>query len=121
MDFDDVATHLYADSRGDYLLRLSPLDVVDFPTNDVLAEAVVPNDSVPAGASTVTFAFSSPAAVVAGTKYALVLTRLGPDTFLWQTRGADDCLGQAFSSSDQSAPFKFIFNANFVFTVFVSS
>jgi hypothetical protein len=109
------------DSLGDYLLRLSPVDGVGFPTNDVLAEAEVANGSVPAGASTVTFPFSSPAAVVAGTRYALVLTRSGPDTFLWRSRDADDCLGRAFNSSDQSAPFETLVFFSFVFAVFVSS
>ena len=60
--------------------------------------------------------------MVAGTKYALVLLRPGQDNFSWVSRSGDVCLGQAFGSENQSAPFEVFGNGNdFVFTTFVNS
>jgi hypothetical protein len=109
-----------AGSRGEYLLRLSPVDTEGIPTSDVLAAALVENASVPDGESTVTFTFPNPAAVSAGTTYALILTRSGPNNITWLSRG-NDCIGQAFGSEDQSAPFALINELDFIYTVFVSS
>src|SRR5262245_13191561 len=96
-----------AESVGDYVLRLSPLDS-GFPTNMVLAEAVVANTSVPIGGREgvpVTFTFGTPASVAAGTQYALVLTRPAGDLLAWRGDLENPCTGRSFSSSNQTEPF----------------
>jgi hypothetical protein len=95
-----------AGSTGDFILRLSPVDGSGFPTNDVLAVTLAADASVPEDISTVTFVFGNPAAVVAGTEYALVLTRPGGD-FIGAFGQLDNpCAGQRFFSPDQTAPFQ---------------
>jgi len=107
------------DALDEWILRLSPVDGEGVPTNDVLAETVVPDTSVPLGPATaVTFEFADPPAVVAGTTYALVLTR--GEFFKWAARNGNICQGQAFSSSDQTAPFDET-DADFIYTTFVAS
>jgi hypothetical protein len=106
------------DALDDWVLRLSPVDDAGVPTNDVLAETSVPDASLPIGRSTVTFAFVNPPSVVAGTTYALVLTR--GELFNWTGRFGNPCLGVGFSSSDQTGSFTEA-SVDFVFATFVSS
>jgi hypothetical protein len=108
-----------ADSSGDFVLRLSPLDGSGIPTNDVLAEAIVADADVSEEASAVPFSFASPFSVKAGNEYALVLTR-GEGVFGWSARGGYACLGTAFQSPDQTAPFDES-GFDFIFTAFVRS
>jgi hypothetical protein len=111
-----------ADSAGDYVLRLAPVDGVGVPTNDVLAETVVANADVPANRSKVTFTFGQPASVVLGTLYALVLTRPGGDFLQWAGDTGIACAGQSFLSLDQTAPFESLNDdLDLVFKTFVSS
>jgi hypothetical protein len=105
----------------DYVLRLSPLDGFGFPTNEILAETSVANAAVPVGLSLVTFTFSRPFAVVAGTAYALVLSRPGGGNVFWHLSDGDVCPGQLFASADQTAEFLGGSNLDFIFTTFVSS
>ena len=107
------------DALDEWFLRLSPVDDAGVPTNDVLAETFVPDTSVPLGNSTVvTFDFANPPAVVAGTTYALVLTR--GEFFKWAARDGDPCQGAAFSSANQTAPFNDV-HTDYVFRTFVAS
>jgi hypothetical protein len=111
-----------AGSTGDFILRLSAVDGSGFPTNDVLAVAVAADASVPDGVSTVTFTFANPASVVAGTEYALVLTRPGGD-FIGAFGGlGNPCAGQRFFSPDQKHPFQLDSSGfDLEFTTFVRS
>jgi hypothetical protein len=121
-----VSAHLElekdAGTAGDYILQLAPVDNFGTPTNDVLARTTVANLTVPTGASTVIFDFASPFAVVAGTQYALVLTRPAAVNNFWHVLTEDPCLGGAFTSPNQTAPFtRNNANADLVFTTFVQS
>jgi hypothetical protein len=109
-------------TAGEYLLRLGPVDGSGLPTNDVLAETSVSNLSVPTGSSTVTFTFANPAAVAAGTQYALILTRPGSTHLQWDGHLGDTCAGRGFVSTDQAAPFaEEIEGLDLIFTTFVSA
>jgi hypothetical protein len=55
--------------------------------------------------ATLTFGFPNPATVVAGTQYALVLTRPGSDQLEAIGTFDNPCAGRAFSSPNQTAPF----------------
>jgi hypothetical protein len=111
-----------ASTVGDYILRLSPVDGDGVPTNDVLAATVAPSGRVPGGISSVAFTFPTPFAVMAGTKYALVLARPGQENFSWIKRGGDVCLGQGFGSESATAPFKLLpGGVDLTYTMSVSS
>jgi hypothetical protein len=117
-----LAIGKFAESAGDFVLRLTPLAGDGIPTNGVLAEATVTNAHVPVGESAVTFGFAAPAPVAAGTQYALVLTRPGGSSFAWLGRqGGSGCLGRAFTSSSQADPFAPIDNLDLHFMTFVIS
>jgi hypothetical protein len=92
-------------STGDYILRLSAVDAAGVPTNDVLAVSVVDDSRVPDIFSALTFGFADPATVIAGTEYALVLTRPGSDQLEAIGSFGNLCAGRAFSSPSQTAPF----------------
>jgi hypothetical protein len=107
-------------SNGDYVLRLSPVDGAEVPTNTVLAETSVANANVPVGESTVSFSFAAPFSIVSGTPYAVVLTRPGDDSFGWRFRNENPCAGRSFISTSQTGPFT-TDNDDFIFATFVSS
>jgi hypothetical protein len=121
----DLVLVKQAGASGDYILRLSPVDGAGVPTNIVLATAVIANAAVPAEAeTTVRFSFASPAAVEAGTDFALVLSRPGTTDLRWEGRNsAKACPGAgiAFLSQDQSGPFDDIPFHTFILTTFVRS
>jgi hypothetical protein len=97
-----------AGSDGDYVLRLSPLDA-GFPTNAVLAQTSVANANVPSGGpegAPVTFTFGTPASVVAGTQYALMLTRPGGGLLQWRGDSSNPCTGRSFFSPNQTESFQ---------------
>lgn len=106
------------DALDEWILRLSPVDDAGVPSNRVLAETTIPDASVPIGRATVTFAFAKPFSVVAGTTYALVLTR--GEFFSWTVRNGILCPGLSFTSSTQTGPF-FVADNQFIFTTFVAS
>ncbi len=113
---------LPGEPAGDFVLRLSPVaksGEVNAPTNEVLAETSLADGVVPAGESTVTFSFAAPFPVVAGTEYALVLTRPGGGQFAWLGHG-DSCPGQAFAGPDQSGSF-IDTDIDLIFSTFVRS
>jgi hypothetical protein len=111
-----------AGTNGEYIVRLSPVDPSGFPTNAVLAETSVSNLSVPTGPSIVAFNFANPASVVAGTEYALVLTRPGSTHLQWEGNLGDSCSGGAFVSTDQTTAFiQPSESIDLIVTTFVSS
>ncbi len=111
-----------AGTSGDYFLQLAPVDAFGVPTNAVLADAAVASAQVPDGASTVRFPFPQPARLVAGDRYALVLSRpgVGPQ---WDARSDDGCAGgSAFVSADLTASFQALSPTfDFIFATFVRS
>jgi hypothetical protein len=110
---------------GSFVLRLAPLDGSDVPTNAVLAETAVASSSVPDGKSIITFTFAHPFPVVAGTRYALVLTRPEGGLFFWGGDNDLGCAGQCFLDPDQPEqmlPFEAcVFPTDLIFTTFVRS
>jgi hypothetical protein len=105
----------------DYDLRLSSVDSGGFPTNEILAQSAVAATAVPVGISLVTFTFSRPFAVVAGTRYALLLTRPGGGNIFWYMAVGDACPGNLAASANQTAEFITDTNLDYIFTTFVSS
>jgi hypothetical protein len=110
-------------STGDYVLQLGTVDVAGVPTNAVLATTSVANTAKPPGTSLVAFTFASPASVVAGTTYALILSRPGSDDLVWFGHRGNTCSGRAFESANLTAPFEeaIVPDLDFSFTTFVSS
>jgi hypothetical protein len=106
--------------EGDYVLRLSPLNVAGLPTNTVLVETMVAGAIVPVGESSVSFAFATPFSLVAGTQYALILTRPGGDGFKWLVNDDDLCAGQSFVALSQTGQFTEL-TGDFIFTTFISA
>jgi hypothetical protein len=86
-------------TTGDYILHLGAVNPSGIPTNDVLAESVVANARVPDFSAPLTFGFANPATVVAGTAYALVLTRPGSTQLEGLGSFGNPCAGRAFTSS----------------------
>jgi hypothetical protein len=82
-----------AGSPGDYRMDLNATDGSGAPTNTMLASTTIPDASVPAGVSTITGVFASPAQVTAGQQYALVITRPGSSTLTVATRMGNPCPG----------------------------
>lgn len=110
-------------SQGDYFLHLAPLDAFGFPTNGALAAT---SDRVAQGpdgeAAVQVFTFAQPATVVAGTPYALVLSRPEVGIVGWRGQLDNGCAGRAFSSGSRTGPFVGVGqNIDLVFTVFVRS
>jgi hypothetical protein len=118
----DLPGHKLAGSGGAYILRLSPVDGAGVPTNTILASASMPNLSVPDGNTTLTFTFADPASVVAGTQYALVLTRPNSNQMAWRGHVGDTCSGSHFYSLSQTAAFyESVTTLDLNFTTFVTS
>lgn len=115
----EIPVDKFENAVDEWILRLSPVDAAGLPTNEILADSVVPDANVPLGdATVVAFEFASPFSVVSGTAYALVLTR--GEFFFWSKRDGDNCPGSAFFSSDQIDPF-IETDGEFVYTTFVAS
>jgi hypothetical protein len=106
---------------GELVLRLAPLDSAGLPTNNVLSEAVVAVADLPKEPATIRFEFSNPFRVVAGTEYALVLTRFAGGGFAWNGQSGNPCSGRSLGSADQTAPFTETEGLDLIFTTFVRS
>jgi hypothetical protein len=88
------------DPSSDFLVQLLLTDSNGAPAIDVLAQASVPNASVPMGMATLDVSFSPAPDVVAGHPYAVLIGRPGTfTTFQPHTVSGDRCAGQAFWSS----------------------
>jgi hypothetical protein len=88
------------DPSNDFLVQLLLTDKNGAPAADVLAQASVPNASVPVGSATLDVTFSPAPDVVGGHPYAVLIGRPGTFTsFQPHTRSGDQCGGAAFWSS----------------------
>ena len=117
----DLLLTIPTGSPDDFVLHLAPLDAFGFPTNQVLAATSLAAEPSPTGDATVQmFTFQQPASVVAGTTYALVLSRPEVGVEAWQGHFGNACPGRAFTSIDRTAPFtKVGFAADLIFATFV--
>jgi len=105
---------------GDWVMQIVDTDATGLPVNSALASTTIPDATVPDGDSTITGTFAPGAAVVAGHRYALVVTRPGASKLSWNQRSGNPCPGQEFLSMSQTGSWA----ANnpgfdFVFSVFV--
>ncbi len=95
-------------SLGDFVVQLLAVDENDVPVHlpaGVLAEVIVPNDAVASGENvTLTAEFSGPP-LVAGTRYAAVLSRPGPDTLYSFYLEGNHCFGRSLAA-DPGKPFE---------------
>src|SRR5918995_4068999 len=89
----------------DFHLQILATNASGVPINGVLGSATIPDASVPLGVTTLDGTFSSPAPVVAGQTYALVVTRPGGSNYPISERGDDACPGQEFTSNFQTGTF----------------
>jgi hypothetical protein len=87
-----------AEGPGDYLMRVYATDGLGAPTNAVLAETNVPDESVPADTSTATGVFATPAEVISGQQYALAISRPGAMSVNVGARLGDPCPGTVYNS-----------------------
>jgi hypothetical protein len=88
------------DPSNDFVVQLLLTDSAGAPAIDVLAQATVPNASVPMGTATLDVTFSPAPDVVAGHPYAILIGRPGTFTsFQPHTLSGDKCGGAAFWSS----------------------
>ena len=107
---------------ADWIMQVVAVNASGVPTNTVLAQATVPDASVPMEDSVlITATFATPAPVLAGQSYALVLTRPGSGAGTLQVGGrpGDLCAGDLFSSNTQSGPFDSVGSFDMVFAVFI--
>jgi hypothetical protein len=108
-------------TSGDFTLRIAPVDAGGFPTNEVLASAVVDDAAIPeASATMITALFDTPASVVGGQQYALVVTRPDDYRIKMVTNPCADG-GEAYYSPDQTAAFgDFINDPDLSYFVYVT-
>ena len=64
-------------ATGDFVMQILATDDAGAPTNTVLASTTIPDASVPVGNSRIVGTFATPANVVAGQRYAFMITRPG--------------------------------------------
>ena len=103
---------------ADWVMQIVTTDGSGTPTNNVLASTTIANASVPDGDSRIVGLFASPASVVAGQQFGLLITRPG-ESYTLRDRSDNPCPGQEFFSAS-GGPFMAeqpIFD--FVFAVFV--
>jgi hypothetical protein len=117
----EVLIREFEGTAGDYILRLSAVNAAGVPTNTVLATAIVPDGDVPVGTSLVSFTFPTPFSVVAGVRYALVITRPGANTLEVNGYKNDTCAGGAFYSNNQTGAFSEFDLSDLTFTTSISA
>jgi hypothetical protein len=90
---------------GNFQLQILPTDGGDFPVDPFLAVTVIPDASVPMGATTLVGDFNPGLPVHGGQRLALVVTRPGGGNYEMVGRTDDPCPDSTtFNSSSQSAP-----------------
>ena len=120
LTFAQVSVRKDGDTGHDYILEISPTDIAGKPTDSPMALQVVPESSVPNGQTSLVKAhFSSPARIVAGEEYALIVTRPGSGIVV-DVRTPDTCAGNAFLSSGQTGEFSVFFNFDVLYSTSVS-
>jgi hypothetical protein len=92
-------------SSTDFHLQILATNASGVPIDGVLGSATIPDGSVPLGPTTLDGTFTSPAPVVAGQTYALVVTRPGGNNYPISERAGDACPGQEFKSNTQTGTF----------------
>jgi hypothetical protein len=106
---------------NNFQLQILATNALGTPLNGILGAATIPNASVPLGPSTLSGTFQTPASVVAGQQYALVVTRPGDDGFTLRDRIGNPCPGQEFASNTSIDAFNPDDPAyDFVYQVFVN-
>jgi hypothetical protein len=89
-------------SGNDFQLQILATNGSGVPVNGILGAATIADASVPMGPSTLSGTFQTPASVVSGQQYALVLTRPGDDGFVLRDRSGDPCPGREFASNNST-------------------
>jgi hypothetical protein len=77
-------------AAGDFVMQILATDGSGDPTNNVLASTTIPDASVPIGNSRIAGVFATPANVVAGQRYAFMITRPGAE-FTVRDAGNNPC------------------------------
>ena len=92
----------------DFLVQIVSTDQNFMPTNNVLAQTVVPHTAVAMGVTQFDISFNPPAVVSTGGVYAVVISRPGANFLVptWQlaTRNPDACQGQSYFSYNAGDP-----------------
>jgi hypothetical protein len=95
-----------AGTSADWIMSINEVDGSGSPTNTVLASTTILDSWVPDGDGIIAGGFDSPATVVAGQQYALVVTRPGSTSLRLGIRQGDDCPGgHSFWSTNQTGTF----------------
>jgi hypothetical protein len=81
---------------ADWLVQIVEADLEGRPSDQVLAEARIPNASLADGAVTLTATFPTPASVVVNREYALVLSWTGAGVFSFPTHTDNPCGGRLY-------------------------
>ena len=102
---------------ADWVMQIVTTDGSGTPTNNVLASTTIANASVPDGDSRIAGLFASPASVVAGQQFGLLIARPG-ESYTLRDRSDNPCPGQEFFSAS-SGPFMAEPIFDFVFAIFV--
>jgi hypothetical protein len=112
-----------ASTTEDYLIEVRTVDMSGVPTETGLGSAAVPASGLPDDVfAYFTANFSTPASVVAGQPYALVLSRPGTNVIAG-AKDADPCAGAGYSASVITDPFSVLCPTtcwDLVFAVFVT-
>ena len=90
-------------AAGDFVMQILATDSAGDPTNNVLASTTIPDSTVPTGSSRIAGIFSTPASVIAGERYAFMITRPGEE-FTVRDAGNNPCPdGAEYLSTSQTA------------------
>jgi hypothetical protein len=116
-------------TSGDWIVQILTTDGAGSPTNNILASAIVTDQTVLTSTSVsspvteVDAVFATPANVTAGQQYALSLTRPASDQFGARFRNSDACPGSYFKSAAQPPTLFAADNPNYdmLFAVFVTT
>jgi hypothetical protein len=112
-----------AGTTEDYVMEVRTVDMSGIPTETGLGSAAVPASGLPDDVfAYFTGHFSTPASVVAGQQYALVLSRPGTSVIAG-AKAADPCAGVGYSASVITEPFSVLCPTtcwDLVFAVFVT-
>ncbi|HEU5434455.1 MAG TPA: hypothetical protein VFU81_22475 [Thermomicrobiales bacterium] len=111
-----------ANSSGDYLVQLLAVNAKGTPTNHVLAKAKIYDSDVPVGMSATVNAHFRPGKTVtlkAGKRYAVAVSRPGPDGILANSAINGCVADRLFRSDTQTDPFVEIPDIDLRVAVFV--
>lgn len=92
-------------SPGDFLLQVNTADAAGAPTNNTIASVALPDANVGTALSLIPFTFPAPATLVAGTTYALVVSRPG-SRFSYGFQPTPPCLPDLYQSDSLTGAFQ---------------